>query len=272
MSSDRLPDFFIVGAAKSGTTSLWQYLGQHPGIFMTDDIGSKELGYFCNHYGIKKKEQYVAYFEKALPGQLVGESCHAYLSSPESASMIYREVPRAKIIMVLRNPVDRAYSLYNWMASNGYEPALTFEKALKMEAGRFADDAFKTRNPQGFYMNYLYVRSGLYYEQVKRYFDRFGRENCEIILFDELKKNPAAQVGKICSFLGIPDFSPDIKIHNESQQVKDPVRQFYLRFEFPKKLERFGLSKQFSKKIAEKLMQMNVKKEKPRPILQATRV
>ena len=127
---NRQPDFFVVGAAKSGTTALWKYFQQHPQIFVTKDIAQKELGYFSNQYGIVNKNDYLNFFKDAKPDQLIGEVCHAYLTSEESAEWIKKEVPNAKIIIMLRNPLERAYSLYNWMTMHGYEESCSFRKAL----------------------------------------------------------------------------------------------------------------------------------------------
>ncbi len=92
----KIPSFFVVGAAKSGTTALWNYFQQHPSIFVTTDIRFKELGYFSNQYGVSDKNQYASYFEDATDEQLIGEVCHAYLTSEESAEWIKKDVPLLK--------------------------------------------------------------------------------------------------------------------------------------------------------------------------------
>ena len=268
----RSPDFLIVGAAKSGTTSLWQYLGQHPQIYMTQDIQSKELGYYCYHYGVKEKTKYLEFFKDANSSQLIGESCHAYLSSPESAELIFQDIPETKIIIILRNPIDRAYSLYNWMSANGYENAKNFETALNMEESRIFIPNFIQRNPQGFYMNYYYFRSGLYYEQVERYLKLFGKERCKIFIFEELNLDWKKGMNEIFSFLGVDNtFQPEIKIHNESIRVRNAAIQFYLRFKFRKKLKKIGFSDTTSTKIIKKLMRMNTRSTKPSKMNPETR-
>ncbi|HET6991989.1 MAG TPA: sulfotransferase [Bacteroidia bacterium] len=268
----RIPDFFVVGSAKSGTTSLWQYLGQHPQIFMTDDISAKELGYYCYHYGIKELDKYTAYFKDAKPEQLVGESCHAYLSSPESAELIHKAQPGAKIIMLLRNPVDRAYSLYNWMAAHGYEPSKTFEQAIALEEKRVADPGFIDDNPQGFYMNYYYFRSGLYAEQIERYFRIFGREQCRVFIFEEIRGKWSEAAKDVFSFLGVDSsFNPVIEVHNESQRVWSSAWQFYFRYGLTDKLKAWGMSSGKATKLSARLMKMNVSDKKPIPLKKETR-
>ncbi|MDQ6966695.1 MAG: sulfotransferase domain-containing protein [Mariprofundaceae bacterium] len=218
MSHDlRKPDFFIAGAAKSGTTSLWVYLKQHPDIFMPVKLVSKEPSYYCHGYGAIDHLDYCSIFRDAGPGQMAGEASTAYLTSPESPAWIKEDVPNAKIVIVLRNPVDRAYSLYRWMVNHGYESAYPFEKALSMESQRMNEASFVTSNPQYFY-NYLYFHSGLYSEQVKRYQSAFPDAQLKIILFDDLKNKPDMVVKEVFAFLGVDDtFKPEIKVHNKAE-------------------------------------------------------
>src|SRR5260370_23408084 len=106
-SQSPAPNFFIVGAAKSGTTSLWQYLKQHPDIFMPADITLKEPSYYCDTYGVESYAAYLAlFFKDATTQKRIGEASTPYLTSPESARKIYNGVPDSRIIMMLRNPVN----------------------------------------------------------------------------------------------------------------------------------------------------------------------
>jgi len=81
----KVPDFYVVGAAKSGTISIWYYLGQHPKIWMTKDIKFKELSYFSLDYGVNDIRDYSKHFDNSNENQIIGEVCHTYLSSPSSA-------------------------------------------------------------------------------------------------------------------------------------------------------------------------------------------
>ena len=179
--TNKSPSIFIVGAAKSGTTSLWAYLKQHPQLASSDRLRHKELGYYSNLYGINDKMQYDSMFETDDPGIMNFEACTSYLTSPESPFLIKESVPDAKIIVVIRNPVDRAFSLYNWMTSYGYEKASSFEKALELEPLRKSSAKFRKSNSQYFY-NYLYKDSGLYYIQLKRYIDIFGIDRSYMVV------------------------------------------------------------------------------------------
>ena len=89
------PDFFVVGAAKSGTTSLWHYLSQHPDIYVNSN--PKELGYFSEFYGISKYSEYLSYFDEAKDNQTIGEVCHAYLSCKNASQKIFEYNKNSKI-------------------------------------------------------------------------------------------------------------------------------------------------------------------------------
>lgn len=222
------PNIFIVGAARSGTTSLWQYLRQHPDIYMPEDELYKEPGYFAApgvHMGF---DNYMNIFPDDLDKyKFVGEASTAYLTDPTSAKRLFDFNPHAKIIILLRNPADRAYSLYNWMVQDGYEYANTFEEALSLENIRSGKQIPNWFEPQYFW-NYLYFQSGLYYEQVKRYLDFFG-DNTLIIQFEHFKRDTLNVCNMICSFLGLKKHAFDVHVHNPSRGVLSPKIQFLLR-------------------------------------------
>lgn len=212
-----LPNFFIAGAARSGTTSMWRYLQQHPDIFMPDDIFSKEPSFFCeyrNHFGIEDRNEYLKLFAGAGSRRMIGEASGPYLTSPESPGLIQREIPNARFVIMLRNPADRAYSLYKWMHQYGFEKLPSFQGALGAEKVRFDNEHFKKNNGQ-YYYNFLYFLSGLYHDQVKRFFDTFGRSQVHVIIFEEFKQDALNMVRQTYAFLGVdPSFMPKIEIHN----------------------------------------------------------
>lgn len=223
MESDKAcePNFFIVGAAKSGTTSLWQYLRQHPDIFMPSDIAWKEPSYYCETYGIEDYALYLSLFKEAGTQKKIGEASTAYLSSPESAGRIRKAVPDAKIIIMLRNPVDRAYSLYKWMHRYGYEKLTPFEAALNAEVQSRKDNEtfvkeYSRKGGPAYYRDFLYFSSGLYYEQVKLYYSLFPASQVTVIILEEFAERTLESVRNIYRFLDVdPNFTPEIKIHNE---------------------------------------------------------
>ena len=208
-STSREPNFFIVGAARAGTTSLWYRLRQHPDIFMPRE--QKEPHFFCESsppWAIKKFEDYLALFAEARHESAIGEASTGYLNSPETPALIRRKYPHAKIIIMLRDPVERAYSLYRLNCALGYEWLSTFEKALRAEEKRFENERFKRNNPY-YYEAYLYFRSGLIAESLERYVRTFPADQIHIILFDEYKKNPGEATSEVFRFLGVdPHYVP----------------------------------------------------------------
>ena len=267
----KYPNFFIVGAAKSGTSSLWQYLKQHPLVFMPEDELYKEPGFFSDlRRGKRTLDNYLEIFSKTKENHtLVGEASTAYLTDPSSAKNIYDFNPQAKIIIVLRNPVDRAYSLYNWMTQDGYEYAPTFEIALKFEKYRKNKKIPNFFEPE-YYYNYLYFNSGLYYQQVKRYLDLFERNNVHIIKFDDLKNNFEKTYSNLCSFLEIEKTPISPKIFNKSKSLFSPTIQFILR-KINNSLNKHIKKNTRTKETRDKLMKLGVIKKKPFKIKKSTK-
>lgn len=263
----RQPDFFVVGAAKSGTTALWEYFQQHPEIFVTDKIEHKELGYYSNQYGVSNKERYLKFFKKATKAQLIGEVCHVYLTSEESAEWIKNDVPKAKIIIILRNPVERAYSLYNWMVMHGYENSTSFERALKKEKEINNNSYDKSKLLHGFHQNYNYFNSGLYFKQVKKYFDVFGEENVLVIEYEDFKKHTENTLINIFKFLNVKPHSiiTDQKV-NKSKKVLLICVQYYSRRGL---LSKYGKNKIYNYifKFALKINVINRNPKKINPII-----
>ena len=268
----RYPDFFIVGAAKAGTTALWKSLGAHPRVFMTSSIENKELSYFCHDYGLKDTQTYLSHFSGASEGQLIGEVCHTYLTSPESPAWIKQIVPNAKIIIILRNPAIRAFSLFQWMVMEGYEPVASFEEALKKEHARISDPALKSKT-RTYFRNYFYFHSGLYASQVKGYFDVFGKANSLVLIYEDFKNNPDEGLRKIYTHLGIresPEPVTSTRIVNESKAVFSPRLQHFLRNDATMLMNRLRVPKSIRKKTLSKLMDLNIRKTEKNEIKEST--
>jgi hypothetical protein len=272
ISNQYLPNFFIVGAAKAGTTSLWSLLKNHPQVFMPEDELFKEPGYFSTPlYGISNYQQYLSLFKNAKPEQIrIGEASTSYLTCPDSAKRIKDYFDENKIdgriIIMLRNPASRAYSLYCWMCKEGYEHARSFKVALDLE------DSRKQKNipndiEKAYYYNYLYFESGLYYEQIKRYYDTFGKEKLFIIIAEKLFMEPASYLNKLACFLGIDSryIMKTIERENESVRVFSPYLQLLLRNYISK--YRCENNKQFQKKAdRDKILKIGQLPLKPKPI------
>lgn len=222
------PNLFIVGAARSGTTSLWYHLKDHNRVFMPNDELNKEPAYFSVKGRWQGYAGYLDIFKRAEEThKWIGEVSTAYLTDPTSPQNIYEFNPNSKIIISLRNPADRAYSLYNWMVKDGYEYANSFEKALRLEDIRITKKIPNWFEPE-YYWNYLYFHSGLYFKQVKRYLDLFS-QNVHVIKFEALKKDFNNEYKKICSFLDLKPNKIGSEILNKSSQVYSAQIQFILR-------------------------------------------
>lgn len=198
------PDFLVVGTARAGTTSLYSYLLQHPQLFLpvvkepcfftfADEKINYKKGKFS--FAITSIEEYAKLYEKALPDQLTGECSTPYLylykKTITNLKKIHDDYSSIKIIIVLRNPVDRAYSQYLWRVRDGRED-LTFEEAIEQEAERMKDN---------YSFDYFYLDRGKYYEQVKAYLKEF--KNVKIILYEDLKINVEQELINICQFLNV---------------------------------------------------------------------
>ena len=181
-----LPNFLIIGAMKSGTTALYYYLAQHPQVYMSP---VKEPNFFCSEGQASREdtvarlETYQGLFKDVSDEKVIGEASHCYLYEPEAAVRIQQYLPDAKFVAVLRDPVDRAYSHFLHMVRNGTEPLTDFAQALREEEV----GAHRERSPQD------YIGRGLYYDQLKRYFDTFGQDQVRVYLYEDLSEGAQAR-------------------------------------------------------------------------------
>lgn len=228
LTNELLPNFLIVGAAKAGTTSLYEYIRQHPDIFMPSRL--KEPGYFrnpiANWVPPMNFEEYLDLFKEGSGKKAVGEASTPYLTSAESPELIRSTLGDVRIVIGLRNPAKRAFSLYLYNLMNGWEGEDTFEKALDKEPLRLTEPM-----PHVFY----YFNSGLYFQQVKRYIDVFGRDRVMVYLFEDLIKRPLEVCKGVFDFLHIDSqFTPTIEVHNESKKPASVTLQHWLYSEAEK--------------------------------------
>jgi sulfotransferase family protein len=206
-----MPNFIIAGAARSGTTSLYRYLGQHPDIFVAP---VKEPHYFAvddfperftgprddrlNRRIIRDKERYQQVFAAASGKRVIGESSAFYLCYPHAAERIVHACSDPKIIIMLRDPVDRAYSAYMYLVRDGRE-TLSLAEALHRE---------RERKAQGFEPMWWYTELSRYYAQVKHYVDVMGQGRVKILLYDDLCSNPGQLLRSVFEFLGVCEDVP----------------------------------------------------------------
>ena len=223
----RRPDFFIVGAAKSATTSMYEYLRQHPQVFMPD---RPEMSYFGRDLSIANRiadlDTYLSHFAAALPSQKIGEKSVIYLLSETAAGEIKEFNPNAQIVIMLRNPVEMMFSLHKQSLFSANEEIVDFASALAAEEDRRNGRRIPSaaHNP-GFLLYRSVVR---YSTQVERYFDAFGRDRVRVFIFEEFTSNPARFYAETIEFLGLQPFTMNnFEIHNPRKRVPNVrIRSF----------------------------------------------
>ena len=217
---NKLPNFRLVRAAKSGTTALYHYLRQHPDVFLTP---IKETNFFAqkgkdldfkgpkdNLVTHKKtiteivdyKNQFInVTYEKAI-----GEICPSYLYFEDAPKNIKEHIPEVKIIVILREPVARAFSAWVHLTRDGREH-LSFEEALADEPRRIKENWAEI---------WHYKEESKYYNQLKRYYDSFPKENIKVVIYEDFKNNQMRVYGEICNFIGVnSSFVPNMSAkHN----------------------------------------------------------
>ncbi|MEE9492317.1 MAG: sulfotransferase [Gammaproteobacteria bacterium] len=210
LTSINKPNFFILGAGRSGSTQLYHLLRQHPDVFLTNP---KEPSFFCEPFQvIKNPIEYFELYDAVSDEAIRGEASHVYLTNPTTAKVLKGLFPEARFVVILRNPAERAYSLYQWMRRYRYEPVHTFEAALEEEESRYNSASFRADCPQYFY-NYLYFMSGLYGQQLQRYFSLFSKQQFHIVKFEEFIVDPANHLKEIFRFLDVDQgFSPQLAV------------------------------------------------------------
>ena len=189
------PDFFIVGAPRSGTTSLHEYLNEIPEIFMCP----KECGYFSKFSigRVESAQEYKNLFADATSNQLIGESTAIYLRDPETPDKIHKANHNAKIIIMLRDPIERVHSHYLMYVHNGYETQ-SFSKKLEAYDKSKSDEKFH---------NYIIMPS-YYFDSVSKYIDVFGRDQIKICIYEEFADKTHKIVSEILDFLCIDSSLP----------------------------------------------------------------
>lgn len=196
-----LPDFLILGAQKAGTTALYAYLRWHPQI---TGPSFKEVSFFDRHYA-RGERWYRAHLPIRRRG-IVGEASPSYLFHPLAPERVARMLPNARLIALLRNPVDRAFSHYQHEVALGREQ-LSFEEAIAHEDGRMQGEVERMLGDPAYFShpwwNYTYLARGRYAEQLQRWFAAFPRERLLVLLTDDLAADTAGTYARVLDFLGV---------------------------------------------------------------------
>jgi len=268
-----LPNFLLIGAAKSGTTALHDFIKQHPSIYMSP---RKELRFFSNisspppglsedfiHPGVDTLEEYERYFDGVTNQKIIGESSPMYLYVPGSAERIKATLTKdVKLLAILRNPVDRAFSAYTHALREWKEPCGSFREALEKEEERIA---------AGWGMLWHYTQAGFYYEQLLRYVNLFRREQIKVVLHDDLVSDSSTLLEGIFTFLEvdptfIPDTSgrPNVSGFPKNQKYHTFLKRLFIEDNPIKRVGRRFMPTSVSKQIMSKMRFINLEK-RPMP-------
>ena len=216
------PNFFIVGAPKCGTTAMNDYLGQHPDIFMA----VKELHYFGSDLKTKVKiseAEYLRYFQNAGNKKIIGDASVWYLFSQKASEEIKNFSPEAKILIMLRNPVEVIHSLHSQNLYDGNEDIFDFEKAVSLDEER--KKGINLPDSLDFFELPPYKDSVLFSAQVKRYLDIFDKKKIRIVLYDDFVTDTKKVVTETFEFLEVnAEKEINYKVINPNKQIQS----FYL--------------------------------------------
>jgi len=227
------PDFFIAGAPKCGTSALYTYLERHPDVFMSQ---RKEPMFFCDDLNIREgwrvsdPAAYLAMFDEGAGKKRIGEATTYYMISRKAAANIRAFNPEARIILMVRNPVDMAHSLHREMLWNCNEDIEDFAQAIDAEDDR--RQGRRLGRDVHFVGGLLYTEMADFEPQIRRYFDAFGRERVKVIVFDDFVKDTPAIFADTLRFLGLDDgFQTQFERVNPSKPLKARfVQRLYIRF------------------------------------------
>ncbi len=215
-AAECMPTFIIIGAAKAGTTALHSYLGQHPMVYFTR---LKEPNFFAfegetvafcgpgddytiNSYSVTDLATYQAGFCRASGETARGEASVIYLYNEKAPRRIRHHVPDARLIIILREPIERAYSSFLFAKRDGRELYDDFLRAVAAEESRIRE---------GWQHLFHYTQVGLYHEQLLRYYDLFPADQIKVFLYEDLKTAPLEVIAEIFRFIGVDDsFVPDM--------------------------------------------------------------
>jgi hypothetical protein len=240
----RLPDFFIVGHAKSGTTALYEMLRDHPQVYMSD---LKEPQFFARenpqltpgatvgfeHTGARLEtyDEYLAHFRAARPDQLMGEASTAYLWSQTAAARIADAQPAAKIIAILREPTAFLRSLHLQLLQNASETETDLRTAIELEGAR--REGRKLPPKQNWPSALIYTDRVRYVEQLQRFHDVFPAEQVLVLIYEDYRDDNEGTMRTVQRFLGLGadvpieprEANPTIRVR--SPRVRGAVRAAY---------------------------------------------
>ena len=237
-----LPDFVIIGAMKSGTTSLYDFLIKNPAIA---SASKKELHYFslrhnrsklwyCSNFPSNLSRHY--FYKKTNQRLLSGEASPIYLFYPLVPGRMKKTLPDVKLIVILRNPVDRAYSHYHHSLRSNVEP-MSFEKAVELEGERCAGEREQLIRDPNFipkhYRDHSYLARGVYADQLENWFKHYDRKQFLILTTEDFHENPQQTLDQVFDFLGVHPFQVgSLKNRNVGnyKEMNEDTRKFLIEY------------------------------------------
>lgn len=202
-----LPDFLIVGVMKGGTSSLYHYLNQHPEVNMSRE---QEVHFFAKYFN-KGLNYYRSYFPKKSENKVTGESSPYYFFHPLVPQRIKSSLPECKIILLLRDPVDRAFSHYQM--HKGIDTALSFEHALELENSRVLKTHQRFIQGESLtdtsHQAYSYVSRGMYYEQLSRWLEHYDLDELLVLKSEDFFSDPKSTLKLVYNYLNLKEVFPN---------------------------------------------------------------
>jgi hypothetical protein len=208
-----LPDFVVIGAQKCGTTFLYHLLSQHP---LVEPAASKELHFFDNNFDLG-----VEWYRQCFPAPrwedsrrtITGEATPYYMFHPLAAERMAEVVPQTRLIALLRNPVDRAFSHHQQETRKGDE-TLSFEEAIAAEEARLRGERNKMLEDEYYasfeHQRLSYLSRGIYVDQLLRWTDLFSKEQLLVLKSEDFFENPQQTLKLVLDFLGLPEWEPEV--------------------------------------------------------------
>jgi hypothetical protein len=221
----RAPSFLIIGAQKCGTTTLHAYLAEHPQIAMSAE---KELHYFDREANYPDEVWYRGQFPPIDGVRAVGEATPIYCFWPGTIARIWRFDPALKLIMIMRNPIDRAISQY-WMNRRWLNETMPMRAAFRLERARIAPTPFEMRHRS-------YLARGRYRDQLENVCRWFPREQLLLLRLEDLQRDAAATLRAVTDFVSVSPFANIAMDKRENtldypaaeEQVRDELREYFL--------------------------------------------
>ncbi|WP_431711832.1 sulfotransferase family protein [Glutamicibacter uratoxydans] len=236
-----MPDFIVIGAQRSGTTTLYRLLSSHPQVVRP--TASKGIKYFEDYYH-RGPRWYQGHFPLRLTAKFLAhgepktfESSGYYSFHPLAAQRIVKDLPGTKLVMMLRDPVDRAYSAHRHELMRGFETE-EFERALELEAGRVDGELERIEQDPNYssysLRHHAYLLRGKYIDQIRRIHDAVGKENLYLMDADDFFSHPQEEFRALQLWLGLEPWTPDNIPAENSQprapmtaQLREKLREYY---------------------------------------------